>query len=209
MSGSLRPRLGMLARQFLSPTRQVATRQAAFSSLRARPDIQPATSISKLWMRPLATSTPWQRVLAEREVTAHGTRVLDSPVVSAPKLEVEKLRKDGLVFEIGITYTVMHYQTIGIAFMRGTFQSFRPLLILFIFGQILKSVFFILGAPMWFSFYSIWMFEVVYGLAQCIISFIFISFFYNNLSFARIRPSVTQLLRQQREKLSRAARMLL
>merc|ERR1712135_87973 len=136
-----------------------------------------------------------------------GTGVLDSPMVSAPKLEVENVRKDGLVFQIGITYTVMHYQTIGIAFMRGTFQSFRP--ILFLFGQILKSVFFILGAPMWFSFYSIWMFEVVYGLAQCIISFIFISFFYNNLSFARIRPTVTQLLRQQKEKVSRAARMLM
>merc|ERR1719383_284906 len=95
-------------------------------------------------MRPLATATPWQRVLAQREFTAQGTGVLEAPMVSAPKLEVENVRKDGLVFEIGITYTVMHYQTIGIAFMRGTFQSFRPLLILFIFGQILKSVFFLL-----------------------------------------------------------------
>merc|ERR1719322_640969 len=51
-------------------------------------------------MRPLATATPWQRVLAQREFTAQGTGVLDSPVVSAPKLEVEKVRKDGLVLEV-------------------------------------------------------------------------------------------------------------
>merc|ERR1712087_1019239 len=101
-----------------------------------------------------------------------------------------------------------HYQSIFIGVMRCLFQSFRPLLILFVFGQILKAVFFIAGAPIWMSFYSIWLFEVGYGLAQCIISFIFISFFYNNLSFARIRPSVAHLLRQQHEKLMRAARMV-
>merc|ERR1712194_160960 len=31
--------------------------------------------------------------------------------------------------------------------MRCLFQSFRPLLILFVFGQILKAVFFVAGAP--------------------------------------------------------------
>mmetsp|Transcript_13498 Transcript_13498/g.30659 ORF Transcript_13498/g.30659 Transcript_13498/m.30659 type:complete len:230 (-) Transcript_13498:115-804(-) len=117
-------------------------------------------------------------------------------------------RKNGLVFEIGITYTFLHYQSIFIALMRCTFQAFRPLLILFVFGQIFKAVFFIAGAPIWCSFYSIWLFEVGYGLAQCIISFIFISFFYNNLSFARIRPTVAQYLRQQRQRLAQAARAL-
>jgi hypothetical protein len=38
-----------------------------------------------------------------------------------------------------------------------------------------EAVFFIAGAPIWMSFYSIWLFEVTYGLAQCAISFIFIS----------------------------------
>mmetsp|Transcript_29112 Transcript_29112/g.53097 ORF Transcript_29112/g.53097 Transcript_29112/m.53097 type:complete len:225 (-) Transcript_29112:86-760(-) len=120
----------------------------------------------------------------------------------------EKVRKNGLVFEIGITYTFLHYQSIFIALMRCTFQAFRPLLILFVFGQIFKAVFFIAGAPIWCSFYSIWLFEVGYGLAQCIISFIFISFFYNNLSFARIRPTVMQYLRQQRQRLGQAAQAL-
>merc|ERR1712050_167673 len=96
----------------------------------------------------------------------------------------------------------------GIGVMRCLFQSFRPLLILFVFGQIIKAVFFVAGAPIWMSFYSIWLFEVGYGLAQCAISFIFISFFYNNLSFARIRPSLGYTFRQQRDKFMRAVRQL-
>merc|ERR1712146_587197 len=113
------------------------------------------------------------------------------------------------VFEVGLTFVFMHYQSIFIGVMRCLFQSFRPLLILFVFGQILKAAFFIMGTPLWFSFYSIWLFEVGYGLAQCAISFIFISFFYNNLSFARIRPALGQLFRQQKDRLTQAARALL
>merc|ERR1711870_157267 len=101
-----------------------------------------------------------------------------------------------------------HYVSIFQSFARCLFQAFRPLLILFVFSQLIKAVFFVFGAPIWFSFYSIWLFEVGYGLAQCAISFIFISFFYNNLSFARIRPSLGYSLRQQKDKLMRAVRQL-
>merc|ERR1719188_2473787 len=121
---------------------------------------------------------------------------------------VEAAKSKGMVFEIGISFVFLHYQSIFIGVMRCLFQSFRPLLILFVFGQILKAFFFVAGAPIWLSFYSIWLFEVIYGLAQCAISFIFISFFYNNLSFARLRPAATQMIRQQRAKLARAAAML-
>merc|ERR1711879_568560 len=114
----------------------------------------------------------------------------------------DTLRSKGMVFEIGISFVFLHYQSIFIGVMRCLFQSFRPLLILFVFGQILKAVFFVAGAPIWLSFYSIWLFEVIYGLAQCAISFIFISFFYNNLSFARLRPAMGQIIRQQRRKLA-------
>merc|ERR1712129_392927 len=96
----------------------------------------------------------------------------------------------------------------GIGVMRCLFQSFRPLLILFVFGNIIKAFFFIAGAPIWLSFYSIWLFEVIYGLAQCAISFIFISFFYNNLSFARVRPVLMQMVRQQRQRLAGIAGVL-
>merc|ERR1719329_1547198 len=102
----------------------------------------------------------------------------------------------------------MHYQNIVPMVLRTAFQAFRPLLILFIFGQILKAVFFIAGAPIWFSFYSIWMFEVGYGLFQCLLSMIFIGTFYGNLLFPRVRPTMTAMLRQQKEKLGRAVQRL-
>merc|ERR1739844_181245 len=113
-----------------------------------------------------------------------------------------------MIFEIGLTFTFMHYQSIFIYFARGLFQSVRPLLILFVFGQIIKAVFFVAGAPIWCSFYSIWMFEVVYGLAQCAISFIFICSFYGNLSFARLRPTLGHILRKERDRFVKAARAI-
>merc|ERR1712207_93398 len=117
--------------------------------------------------------------------------------VNAGEATVDNMRSNSMVFEFGLSFVVLHYQSIFIGVMRCLFQSFRPLLILFVFGQILKAVFFVAGAPIWLSFYSIWLFEVIYGLAQCAISF-----FYINLSFARMRPALMQMLRQQRQKLS-------
>merc|ERR1711869_76243 len=102
----------------------------------------------------------------------------------------------GMVFEIGLSFVVSHYIHIFISLSRCLFQAFRPILIAFVFGQILKAVFFVMGTPIWLSFYSIWMFEVFYGLVQCIISFIFISFFYNNLSFQQMRPALRAYTRQ-------------
>merc|ERR1711972_1125399 len=125
--------------------------------------------------------------------------------VSAEKAVVDTVRSDSMVFEVGLSFVVLHYQSIFIGVMRCLFQSFRPLLILFVFGQIIKAVFFIAGAPIWMSFYSIWLFEVTYGLAQCAISFIFISFFYNNLSFARLRPTLNSMFRQHRDKMAQSA----
>merc|ERR1711976_480260 len=121
---------------------------------------------------------------------------------------VEAVKQNGMIFEIGITFTLAHYVHIFQSFARGLFQSFRPLLILYVFSHILKAVFFIMGAPLWFSFYSIWMFEVGYGLFQCLLSLIFIGTFYNNLLFARVRPTVTAMVRNQRERLARGARMI-
>merc|ERR1711972_1076757 len=126
--------------------------------------------------------------------------------VSAEKAVVDTVRSDSMVFEVGLSFVVLHYQSIFIGVMRCLFQSFRPLLILFVFAQILKAVFFIAGAPIWLSFYSIWIFEVVYGLAQCMMSFIFIGVMYNNLLLARTRPTLRFFFQQQRERLARAAR---
>mmetsp|Transcript_100451 Transcript_100451/g.139647 ORF Transcript_100451/g.139647 Transcript_100451/m.139647 type:complete len:223 (+) Transcript_100451:68-736(+) len=159
-------------------------------------------------LKPAMPARPMPPVMAP--VPQASKEVLEETTSATPTTGLTDLcKKDSMVFEIGISFVVLHYQSIFIGVMRCLFQAFRPLLILFIFGQIIKAVFFIAGAPIWMSFYSIWMFEVTYGLAQCAISFIFISFFYNNLSFARMRPALSQMLRKQKEKLARAARALL
>jgi len=135
---------------------------------------------------------------------------LAAKAAAAPKAvaeaSVESIRQNGMIFEIGITFTLAHYVHIFQSFARGLFQSFRPLLILYVFSHILKAVFFIMGAPLWFSFYSIWMFEVGYGLFQCLLSLIFIGTFYGNLLFPRVRPA-TAMLRQQKDKLMRVLKM--
>merc|ERR1712078_714185 len=128
------------------------------------------------------------------EVLAEGAAALDG------------VRQSGMIFEIGILFTLTHYVHIFQSVARGLFQSFRPLLILYVFSHILKAVFFIAGAPIWFSFYSIWMFEVGYGLFQCLLSLIFIGTFYGNLLMPRVRPTISGMMRQQKEKLSQAAR---
>merc|ERR1712224_991843 len=121
-----------------------------------------------------------------------------SPLTASAPLSsaVQEAQKSGMVFEIGLSFVLSHYIHIFISLSRCLFQAFRPILIAFVFGQILKAVFFIMGTPIWLSFYSIWMFEVFYGLVQCIISFIFISFFYNNLSFQQMRPALRAYTRQ-------------
>merc|ERR1711957_1064762 len=143
--------------------------------------------------------------------TVEPTAVLEAKGMLQPAVDEvaeNAVHKEAMVFEVGLTFVVMHYQSIFIGVMRCVFQAFRPLLILFVFGQILKAVFFIMGTPIWFSFYSIWLFEVGYGLAQCAISFIFISFFYNNLSLARARPALGQYWRQCRDRITRMAAAL-
>merc|ERR1740121_3116302 len=200
--------------------------------LAAKPSPIPAVKliqprIQQPFLRPFSVlgTSPWQRVLevhtpsatppAAVALTQSGALSAQGPCAEANSLTqasgepvVDSVRSDGMVFEVGLSFVVMHYQSIFIGVMRCLFQSFRPLLILFVFGQILKAVFFVAGAPIWLSFFSIWLFEVIYGLAQCAISFIFISFFYNNLSFARMRPALSQLFRSQREKFSRVAKTL-
>ncbi|CAK9115513.1 Putative serine/threonine-protein kinase fhkA [Durusdinium trenchii] len=167
--------------------------------------MRPFSVLGTNYMRYVTPQIPMPKPVAVEPSKA----IQEAKIMVPQEGVVDACKRDSMVFEIGISFVVLHYQSIFIGVMRCLFQAFRPLLILFIFGQIIKAVFFIAGAPIWMSFYSIWLFEVTYGLAQCAISFIFISFFYNNLSFARIRPAVRQMLRQQKDKLAKAARALL
>jgi len=66
---------------------------------------------------------------------------------TAQEIADAAMRKEAMVFEVGLMFVVMHYQSIFVGAMRCLFQSFRPLLIPFAFGQILKAVFFNMGTP--------------------------------------------------------------
>jgi len=210
MGQGVRRATGNAARQATARTPVTFEAQSA-TSWAARPTLRPFSAAP--WQRFAVTlpkaMPPSQAVSTLPQQAQRGSGADAAVASSSTKGLANACKKDSMVFEIGISFVVMHYQSIFIGVMRCLFQAFRPLLILFVFGQILKAVFFIAGAPIWMSFYSIWLFEVTYGLAQCAISFIFISFFYNNLSFARIRPAMSQLWRQQQEKLARAARALM
>jgi len=213
MIGSgLRRTLGLTARRLSAPQAAPAFRAPVLAQSWAtgRPLVRPFSALIK---------TPWQQFAARHAVApvtkcaAPQAAPIAQPVATKAAAEagasVDAIRESGMIFEIGITFTLSHYIHIFQSLARGLFQSFRPLLILYVFSHILKAVFFIMGAPLWFSFYSIWMFEVGYGLFQCLLSLIFIGTFYGNLLMPRVRPTMTALVKQQKEKLARAAQMLM
>merc|ERR1719379_233798 len=203
-------------------TKVAAKPQGFGSQLRFFAQHRPLQS-NAAFTRPLAVMNtsampraPWAAAV---EVCSKPAQKVATPIVaqplsaSAPSLTaIEEAQKSGMIFEIGLSFVVSHYIHIFMSVARCLFQAFRPLLIAFVFGQILKAVFFVMGTPIWLSFYSIWMFEVFYGFGQCIISFIFISFFYNNLSFQQMRPALRaymrQLMSQARVSLARGQAMM-
>eukprot|EP00929_Paragymnodinium_shiwhaense_P044603 TRINITY_DN2285_c0_g1_i5.p2 TRINITY_DN2285_c0_g1~~TRINITY_DN2285_c0_g1_i5.p2 ORF type:complete len:217 (+),score=50.96 TRINITY_DN2285_c0_g1_i5:62-712(+) len=205
--GRFLPRAAAPARAPLSSN----LRPVQASNLVRQPLLRPFSALGSCLpsASPLLSAQAAKAEPVAKTVAALAPAVQPTAPVKASSSIMTTAKKEAMVFELGLSFVVLHYQSIFIGVMRCLFQSFRPLLILFVFGQILKAVFFIAGAPIWFSFYSIWLFEVGYGLAQCAISFIFISFFYNNLSFARARPALSQLFRQQKERLTQAARALM
>eukprot|EP00397_Hematodinium_sp_SG-2012_P062717 GEMP01085194.1.p1 GENE.GEMP01085194.1~~GEMP01085194.1.p1 ORF type:complete len:213 (+),score=26.18 GEMP01085194.1:45-641(+) len=138
------------------------------------------------------------------EMRAHDILAAVSQTAAEPAA-TGKVAEEGLVFEVGLTFVFSHYKQVFISLMRNLFMTFRPVLIGFVMGQLFKAIFFMAGAPMLLSFYSVWIFEVFYGLLQCLLSFIFVSFFFNNLAFAGLRP-MANLWKKQAQAAWRAAR---
>eukprot|EP00927_Polykrikos_kofoidii_P052538 TRINITY_DN4641_c0_g1_i1.p1 TRINITY_DN4641_c0_g1~~TRINITY_DN4641_c0_g1_i1.p1 ORF type:complete len:219 (-),score=37.67 TRINITY_DN4641_c0_g1_i1:64-720(-) len=211
---ALRQSFGIAARasgQALLPkcSATMAVQRATASASRAllRPHVRPLAAFQSPWSQMGAVSKP--RMFSagiEQPTSEKMSTIAEAPILASGNV-VQQTKNTSLVFDLGLSVVVVHYQHIIIGTVRCLFQAWRPLLILFGFSQLIKAVFFIAGAPIWFSFYSIWMFEVFYGLMQCGLSFLFIAFFYNNLSFARIRPALQQMFKQQRESVARAARL--
>jgi len=111
---------------------------------------------------------------------------------------VNKVAEKGMIFEISFLFLFAHYKNIAILLARNAFQTFRPIGMAFVMGNLIKAAFFSMGFPMLVSFYSAWIFEVFYTLLQCFISFLFVSMFYNNLCFRGMRPAMN-LLRHRGE----------
>mmetsp|Transcript_18283 Transcript_18283/g.33945 ORF Transcript_18283/g.33945 Transcript_18283/m.33945 type:complete len:221 (+) Transcript_18283:85-747(+) len=215
MYNGLRHCFGSGARRLLaSPSLAPATRallpvRPLAELCRARPLVRPFSALSATQHQSIAAKYLIPPQLASKPVAS-----MVPEVAPAAKAVVEagetlgNLRSSGMVFEIGFSFLFAHYMAIFQGLARCGFQSVRPLFILFLFGQGLKVMFCIFGTPLWFSFYSFWMFEVGYGLFQIYLSLIFIGSFYNNLLFARARPALRAIVQQQRLKVARAMQNL-
>ena len=82
--------------------------------------------------------------------------------------------------------------------MRNLFQTFRPLLITIVMGNLLKIGAFLLQFPI--GFYAIFFFEAFYGIMQLAISFVFVCFFHNGMMMQRSRVLSRHWLRMMRSK---------
>mmetsp|Transcript_18282 Transcript_18282/g.33943 ORF Transcript_18282/g.33943 Transcript_18282/m.33943 type:complete len:226 (+) Transcript_18282:85-762(+) len=220
MYNGLRHCFGSGARRLLaSPASAPATRsllpaRPLAELCRARPLVRPFSALritqhqsiaAKYAVLPQSAAKPALSALPEVASTAN---VVGEVVSKEAGETLGNLRQKGMVFEIGFSFLFAHYMAIFQGLARCGFQSVRPLFILFLFGQGLKVMFCIFGTPLWFSFYSFWMFEVGYGLFQIYLSLIFIGSFYNNLLFARARPALRAIVQQQRLKVARAMQNL-
>jgi hypothetical protein len=100
----------------------------------------------------------------------------------AQHAEAELDLNKSAIFEISLSFVVSHYMQLLIGFARNVFMCFRVVLILVIVGQAFKMAVFMLQIPI--SLYAVFFFEAFYTILQCIIAFIFIANFHNNVAFS-------------------------
>ena len=124
------------------------------------------------------------------------TRIRRPAVPELPNLRTNVLPQvvaRSAIFEVQITPLFSHYRHVAICLLRNGFQTFRPLLITMVMGNLLKVAAFLLQFPV--SFYSIFFFEVIYGMLQMAVSFVFVCLFHNNISLRSIAPLLRRLPR--------------
>ena len=108
--------------------------------------------------------------------------------------------RQSAIFEISLLCCVSHYKHIGLCLMRNVFQTFRPLLITIVMGNLLKIGAFLLQFPI--GFYAIFFFEAFYGIMQLAISFVFVCFFHNGMMMQRSRVLSRHWLRMMKHRLA-------
>jgi hypothetical protein len=134
-------------------------------------------------------------------VTAPAVRrfALPTGLSNKPVNRFTAVAKQSAIFEISLLMTVSHYKHIGLCLMRNVFQTFRPLLITIVMGNLLKIGAFLLQFPI--GFYAIFFFEAFYGIMQLAISFVFVCFFHNGMMMQRSRVLSKHWLRMMRHKM--------
>jgi hypothetical protein len=120
-----------------------------------------------------------------------------------PKSSLALAARQSAIFEISLLCCVSHYKHIGLCLMRNLFQTFRPLLITIVMGNLLKIGAFLLQFPI--GFYAIFFFEAFYGIMQLAISFVFVCFFHNGMMMQRSRVLSRHWFRMMRAKMTNAA----
>ncbi|CAD7967559.1 unnamed protein product [Amoebophrya sp. A120] len=119
---------------------------------------------------------------------------------------LQTIGEKGLIFEFSMLWVLTAWKEIAVGVIRNTAYTFRPVALFFVMGYVVKFLFFLMGAPMLVSFYSVWLFEVGYGLAQCFLSVIFLTqLTYMDLSF---RGTVRPMLRLYGKRLVDLGRRL-
>lgn len=151
-----------------------------------------ASAFALVTGRRLWSSMPTVRTFARRQVTT----TLSSRFVPSSSLALAA--KQSAIFEISLLCCVSHYKHIGLCLMRNLFQTFRPLLITIVMGNLLKIGAFLLQFPI--GFYAIFFFEAFYGIMQLAISFVFVCFFHNGMMMQRSRVLSRHWLRMMRAK---------
>ena len=115
-----------------------------------------------------------------------------------PQSSLALTAKQSAIFEVSLLCCVSHYKHIGLCLMRNVFQTFRPLLITIVMGNLLKIGAFLLQFPI--GFYAIFFFEAFYGIMQLAISFVFVCFFHNGMMMQKSRVLSKHWLRMMKRR---------
>ena len=124
---------------------------------------------------------------------------------SVPTSRIGAVANQSAIFELSLLMCVSHYKHIGLCLMRNVFQTFRPLLITIVMGNLLKIGAFLLQFPI--GFYAIFFFEAFYGIMQLAISFVFVCFFHNGMMMQRSRVLSKHWCRYMAHKMKVAAKI--
>jgi len=153
---------------------------------------------------PVAVSRRFSTSSIKERVSTVARRWTPSSL-SFPASRIGAVANQSAIFELSLLMCVSHYKHIGLCLMRNVFQTFRPLLITIVMGNLLKIGAFLLQFPI--GFYAIFFFEAFYGIMQLAISFVFVCFFHNGMMMQRSRVLSKHWIRHMAHKMKMAAKM--